>query len=384
MRLVLATDKLVVQGRSFAGFPLLIAAGKPVEPAQTFLWDLLTKSGRRQSKLTWEKYGRALFDFFAFCEANGADWRAEPACGLPSAIDWYRDWAKGEIKNTARTINQRLGLLVRFYEWALKKRLISHLPFEYTEVWSGQPPGFLAHVSDNKVQSADVLLRENKKPPAFLTKEQVQLCLAALSNETHHQMFALMVRTGLRQVECRTFPLKYVFDPARRKDLVRGQFIRLPLEPRDMKLKFDQPRDIDVPYSLMEELWWYSIRHRTKRARMATGSCRSLFLTENGRQYGNNSLTDIFERLQGRVGFPVRPHLLRHTYATYTLMSLRRSKYEGDPLLYVRDRMGHANVTTTSVYLHLINQLASELILKHEAELEELFLGRARVSDGEP
>jgi hypothetical protein len=39
MRITLATEKLVVEGRSFAGFPLLIDAGKPVEPAQTFLWD---------------------------------------------------------------------------------------------------------------------------------------------------------------------------------------------------------------------------------------------------------------------------------------------------------------------------------------------------------
>jgi hypothetical protein len=67
-------------------------------------------------------------------------------------------------------------------------------------------------------------------------------------------MFELMVRTGLRQVECRTFPLKYVFDPARRKSLIKGTFIRVALESRDMKLKFDQPREIDVPYSLMEEL----------------------------------------------------------------------------------------------------------------------------------
>jgi hypothetical protein len=38
--------------------------------------------------------------------------------------------------------------------------------------------------------------------------------------------------------------------------------------------------------------------------------------------------------------------------------------------------MGHANVTSTSVYLHLINQLAAKLIMKHEAELEELFAPR--------
>src|ERR1700722_105528 len=373
MRIALATEKLVVQGRSFAGFPLLIEAGKPVEPAQSFLWELLTHSGRRQSKLTWEKYGRALFDFFAFCKANDADWRAEPACGLPSAIDWYRDWAKAEVKNSARTINGRLRLVVKFHEWALKKGHISRLPFDYTEVWSGRTPGFLAHVANNKVQRPEILLRENRRPPEFLDKDQVQLCLTELCNETHRLMFALMVRTGLRQVESRSFPLKYVFDPARRNNLAEGQFIRLALEPRDMKLKFDQPRDIDVPYSLMEELWWYSIRHRFKRARRSSSKVQSLFLTESGRQYGPSSLTDIFAGLQRRVGFRVRPHMLRHGYATYTLMSLRKSSYEGDPLLYVRDRMGHANVSTTSVYLHLINQLASELILKHEAELEALF-----------
>ena len=251
MRLVLATEKLVVQGRSFAGFPLLISAGKPVEPAQTFLWELLTKSGRWQSKLYWEKYGRALWDFFAFCEANGADWRAQAADGLPSTVDWYRDWTRAEVNNTARSTNQKLRLLVRFYSWTLKKAFISRLPFDYTEVWSGRPAGFLAHVTNSKTLRPDVLLREDKKPPEFLTREQVQLCLTDLSNQTHHLMFALMVRTGLRQVECRTFPARYVFDPARRKDLVRGQFIRLALKPRDMKLKFNQSRDIDVPYSLL-------------------------------------------------------------------------------------------------------------------------------------
>jgi site-specific recombinase XerD len=374
MRLVLATDRLTVQGRSFAGFPLLIAEGKAVEPVQGFLWELLTRSGRRQSKLTWEKYGRIFFDFFSFCEANAIDWRAEPASGLPSAIDWYRDWSRGEVKNAARTINQRLRLVVRFYEWALKHGYIARLPFDYTEVDSGREPGLLAHVANGKVRTPEILLRERRNQPEFLSKEQVRDCLKNLDNVTHHLMFTLMVRTGLRQVECRTFPTRYVFDPARRKDLTDEDFIRVRLDPRDMKLKFDRPREIDVPYALMQDLWWYSVRHRTKRLRKADGSCHTLFVTEAGRTYGSRSLTDVFARLQRRVGFCVRPHMLRHTYATYTLMSLRKSRYEGDPLLYVRDRMGHADITTTAVYLHAINQLASQLILKHEAELDDLFM----------
>lgn len=188
-----------------------------------------------------------------------------------------------------------------------------------------------------------------------------------------------MVRSGLRQIECRTFPLKYVFNPSRRRDLTPGRMIRISLSPTDMKLKYDKPRDIDVPYGLMDDLWWYAARHRQKRECVLNASHRqsSLFLTESGQQYGDTSFTDIFAALERRVGFRVRPHMLRHTFGTYTLMRLRKMGFAGEPLLYVRDRMGHSSVTTTSVYLHLINQLDAQLVLQHEEELDALFSGQA-------
>ena len=61
MRLVLATADLMVEGRSFEGFPLLLADdGWPLEPAQSFLWHALVTQGSIESKLTWEAYGRRL------------------------------------------------------------------------------------------------------------------------------------------------------------------------------------------------------------------------------------------------------------------------------------------------------------------------------------
>lgn len=57
-------------------------------------------------------------------------------------------------------------------------------------------------------------------------------------------------------------------------------------------------------------------------------------------------------------------------------MRLRKMGFAGEPLLYVRDRMGHSSVTTTSVYLHLINQLDAQLVLQHEEELDALFSGQ--------
>lgn len=89
---------MVVQGRAFVGFPLLVHKnGTAVEPAQSFLWDVLTANGRAQSPLTWAKYGRDIYDYFAFLDANGLDWQAIPDRGMPSIVDWYRDWSKGEI-----------------------------------------------------------------------------------------------------------------------------------------------------------------------------------------------------------------------------------------------------------------------------------------------
>lgn len=147
MRLVLADAGLVVQGRVYEGFPLLIGEnGGAVEPAQTFLWDELAANGRAQSKLTWAKYGRDLYDYFAFLEANRLGWRDMPVPGMPGHLDRYRDWSKAEVGLQARTINARLRLIARFYEWAQHGGLLERLPFRTRVVRVRHEPGFLAHV----------------------------------------------------------------------------------------------------------------------------------------------------------------------------------------------------------------------------------------------
>ena len=246
MRLFLSDESLVVQGRAFVGFPLLVHRdGTAVEPAQSFLWDVLTTNGRAQSPLTWAKYGRDIYDYFAFLDANELDWQTVPSRGMPSVVDWYRDWSKGEIGLDSVTINARLRLIARFYRWAQQMGFIKQLPFRYQVVRVARTPGFLAHVdaSANLVEVPSAMLSQKSAPIKFLTMEQVLVCLGVLSNITHRMMFELMVRCGLRQIECRTFPVKYLFDPARRRDLVQGQMIRLPLSNKDMKTFGGMPRD---------------------------------------------------------------------------------------------------------------------------------------------
>jgi integrase/recombinase XerD len=116
VRLLLATPEFVVEGRSFARFPLLIGDdGWPVEPAQSFLWHVLITHGSIESKLTWEAYGRRLYDYFAFLAANGLAWNEEEKPHGLSVVARYRDWSLGELELNPSTVNKRLNLVVRFY-----------------------------------------------------------------------------------------------------------------------------------------------------------------------------------------------------------------------------------------------------------------------------
>ena len=378
MRFVLANECLRLNGRNFAGFPLLLGDdGEPMEPAQTYLWDLLSRAGRIGSKRTWGKYGRDIYDYFAFIYANGIDWRVFPETGLPGPLNRYIEWAKGTVELKDRTINGRARQVVRFYRWALKSNLIEALPFGEVTVKTGRQDKFLIHIEKNpdEVKSVDVLLSEPKGKIELLTKEQVKVCLERLTNKTHRLMFEVLTRTGLRQEELRTLPEKYIFNPTSRRDLIPDTMIMVKLDPSDMKLKRNKARTIEIPYSLMEDLWWWSVRQRPVRAANSTEKPATvLFLTEAGCQYGDSALASIFNRLAAKVGFPVRPHMCRHTYATYRLWSLKNSKtFKGDPLLYVRDRLGHESVLDTAIYLKYINELEGGLVSQHEDELDKLF-----------
>lgn len=379
MRFVLADKHLFVAGRTWEGFPLLIGDdGDAIQPAQEFLWYLIRSNGRIASKKTWENYGRAIYDFFAFSISNRYDWRSPPQEGMPTAIEAWRDWSKGSLGLSASTINQRLRVIIRFYQWVQRKGLIDALPFDYVTVQTSRNPGFLAHVDERggKVATPEVMLAEPKQAIRILTRDQISACHQTLTNQTHQLLFEVMVRTGMRQIEARTFPDAYVFDPSKRRDLRPGQKIRVHLDPKDMEIKNSKPRDIDVPHDLMEKLWVYTVRRRQARANNHPDGSEypTLFLTEGGVPYSKDAITAVFRSLTRRVGFKVEPHMLRHSYATYLLWSLRKSTtFQGEPLLYVRDRMGHSDVSTTTIYLHLINSLEGQLVLAHEDEIDRLF-----------
>jgi integrase len=376
MKLIFATADFAVEGRSFEGFPLFLDdEGWAMEPAHSFLWETLVLTGGAPNALTWDAYGRRLYDYFAFLEANHLAWNEEVKPQGLSVVARYRDWSLSELKLSAGTINKRLAIVVRFYEWSKLHGLISHLPFNMRTVQTRKGEGFLSHVARSGFHAKPaVMVREQPAPIRIATKSQVKECLRLRLDASHRLLFNLMVRTGLRSCEARTFPEKYVFNPKTRRGLVAGQMIRVDLKPADMHLKFGKPRTIDMPWSLMEDMWSYTLHERERRRQISDVDSPCLLLTTIGTSFSRGCVREAMSSISNKAGFHLTAHMLRHTYATYTLAALRKSaEFHGEPLLYVRDRMGHSDVQTTSKYLHLINQLDAQLALAHEDEMDALF-----------
>lgn len=376
MRLVFSTDSFRYAGRPRPGFPIILGDDmRPVQPAQEYLIWLLLGRGKALSRLTWEDYGRRLWDFIAFLEANDLQWDEIGTAPGKSAIARYRDWSLFELALNPSTLNGRLRVVMAFYAWAKDQGLIEKLPYAFDNVKTVKRAGLLAHAQETTTVSVPVLLqREWSAPPEFLSREQVRACLMQRLSAGARLMFDLMVRVGLRSCEARTFPLKYVFDPRARADCEPRQMIRVRLDPADMWIKFRKPREVDIPYSLMQDLHAYTLYERNRLIEISGADRDALVLNATGRPYTKGAVVEVFKALSKRTGFRVRPLQLRHSYAIHTLARLRTDRsYAGEPLLYVRDRMGHSSVQTTMVYLRQLEQLAGGVALAIEDEFNEMF-----------
>ncbi|HEX2399913.1 MAG TPA: hypothetical protein VHJ79_07995 [Mycobacterium sp.] len=106
------------------------------------------------------------------------------------------------------------------------------------------------------------------------------------------------------------------------------------------------------------------------------------WLTETGSPMTKSAWKQLFRIANLRcrshgIQVWVHPHMLRHTFAVVTLEQLQRGHIAGqadrnpeqrrtyrlifgDPLDWVRRRLGHRSVVTTQVYLHALAELEME------------------------
>ena len=375
MRSVHTTEDFVFAGRPRPGFPLILDGSmKPAQPFHDYLLYRLLERGKALDDKTWDAYGRRLWDFARFLQANGLAWNQPFASVGQSVVRAYRDWQAQDLKLNPATINDRLEMVAAMYEWAHERGQIDRLPFTDSDVTVRGIEHDLTHVTGGRktVSRPDLLLDEWDEEPAFLIADQLRVARETIRSASQRLLFDLMARVGLRSVEARTFLMSYVFDPLTRKALKPGTLIDVRLDPRDMEIKFDKPRVVHVPYGLMQDMHAYSNFERNKL--VSTARCKELVLTTHGQQYSKDSAVKVFSYLSDAVGFRVRPLMLRHSYAIHTLLLLRsHPEIKLEPLMYVRDRLGHESVQTTMVYLQQIERLLGAEALAMMEEFDRLY-----------
>lgn len=360
MKLFQTDSDLIIAGIPRPGIPFFCDTEMELVAAPNqYLRYIATVKGRTRSVRTWQTYGNHLLDYFAFLEDNDLKWDGVEQTQIAA----WRD-AMLERNCSRNTANQRLLCVDRFYHWAIKQGLSHSMPFSKEEVWVAKPKGFLAHVdvSKGRFDANDLTMQSYKTPPKFLSLDKAISFLEALSPRRVRLMGYLMLLTGMRREEVVELDYRVVPNPAGCDDT---KAIPMKLDAEITKTKGNKTRVVMVPYDLATALFDYFTFEWPKllkmyKARYGEETTR-FFLSSDGELLSMHGLNGVFQRFSKKTGVHCHPHMLRHTFGTYELLRMTRTKGDSQALLWVRDRMGHSSITTTEKYIH-----AADLI-KHDA-----------------
>ena len=153
-----------------------------------------------------------------------------------------------------------------------------------------------------------------------------------------------------------------------------------------MKIKGNRPRTVYVSGQLLKDLFdlanFGEGAVRANLYRMAHGeSSPYVFLNKHGLPWSEKGLCNAYRKLwcaggpaKSVLDFKVTPHMLRHTFATLELYAESQNRNLGYALAWVRDRLGHASISTTTIYVHCLDMLGEQNLNRYQQELDALLL----------
>ncbi len=279
---------------------------------------------------TLAAYRRDLDDFAAWLAGTGLDLaRADRA-----AIEAYLT-ALADDGRAASTRARRLSAIRQFFG------------FVASEGWRGDDPG--AGLTGP---------RRGRSLPRTLTEDDAGRLLAAAepapeANTGQVRLYCLvelLYATGLRVTELVSLPVAAVRgDPS--MILVRGKGGRERLVP------LSEPARSAL-------LSWLAVRDKIDEATQAAGGRRSQWLFPSPRGPGHLTRIAFFtalKRLAVKAGIDpthISPHTLRHAFATHLLAN-------GADLRVIQSLLGHADISTTEIYTHVLDARLKALVLDH-------------------
>jgi integrase/recombinase XerD len=196
---------------------------------------------------------------------------------------------------------------------------------------------------------------KDRKLPGTLSVEEVEALISAARQPGRDQLrntclMELLYATGMRVSELVGLPVA-----AARGDpgilLVRG--------------KGGKERMVPLSGPARDALAdWLAERDEAEAARLAAGTPASKFLFPSRGASGHltrHRFYGLIKELSVAAGIPpskVTPHTLRHAFATHLLAN-------GADLRAIQTMLGHADVSSTEIYTHVLDARLRDLVLKH-------------------
>jgi len=225
----------------------------------------------------------------------------------------------------ATSANRRLTVFKRYFRWALREHRLSADP-------------------TLRLQSA----RQPLRVPKTLSEAQVEALLAAPGIETplglrDRAMLELMYASGLRVSELVTLKTVYL-------GLAEGA----------LRVSGKGGKERLVPFGEEAHGWLRRYLAEARAAILAGQASDALFVTARGGAMTRQAfwgLVKKYARIAG-IAAPLSPHTLRHAFATHLLN-------HGADLRAVQMLLGHADISTTTIYTHVARERLKSLHAQH-------------------
>lgn len=307
--------------------------------------------GGTASVATWRTYAGHLRNFFSYLEAIAVEWDHIENGTLS---EYAQAGAARGVSHA--TTNARLRTIGRFYAWATEEGLLRENPIKYKTVVVRPPPDatFSARTYSVLVPLASYE-RVGKRPVRWQTRENVRRFLNTITVWRDKLLAGLMYRTGLRRAEAVCLRLSDVPTAAE----VIAQRDRVEVV-STLTGKGGRRRMIYWPTADLLELYDYITTERSPLMRRCGETHDFVFVDRTGKPLAVETLNAIFTRYSQQCGVKLTPHHLRHSYAIHSLRfwkaleAQRRDMAKPfQPEKVLQQRLGHANVVTTMVYMGL-------------------------------
>ena len=225
----------------------------------------------------------------------------------------------------ATSSNRRLTVFKRYFRWALREQLLSADP-------------------TLKLTSAKQPLRV----PKTLSEAQVEALLAAPDADTplglrDRTMLELMYASGLRVSE-----------------LVGLKSVHLSLSDGALRVTGKGAKERLVPFGEEAHAWLKRYLAGARAAILKGQASDALFVTGRGAAMTRQMFWKLIKAhaLRGGVQVTLSPHTLRHAFATHLLN-------HGADLRAVQLLLGHADISTTTIYTHVARERLRLLHAQH-------------------